>query len=60
MNMGGGVMSIEAWLGTDIIGVIGFALIGGWFWYCNDQDKKRREAYEQRRIEYFNKTGYWV
>lgn len=54
------MMSIEAVLGTNIIGVIGFVVIGAWFWHCNQKDKERREAYEERRMEYFKKTGYWV
>ena len=53
-------MSVGAILGTDIIGVIGFAAIGIWFWHCNQKDKERREDYERRRAEYFNKTGRWV
>ena len=46
-------------MGTFLIGMV-FVGIVLYIWEQCIQEKSRRDAYQQSRIDYYNKTGYWI
>ncbi len=44
--------------GLSVLGVVYW--LGLYMWNECDKATAKREAYEQRRIDYYNKTGYWI